>query len=78
MIHQPLGGFQGQASDMEIHARHMLKIKELLNKLFARHSGQPLKTVQSDTDRDNFMDADAAVEYGLVDKVFVSRTDTAE
>jgi ATP-dependent Clp protease protease subunit len=75
MIHQPLGGFQGQASDVEIHARHMLRIKDRLNRVIAHHSGQPLKQVQQDTDRDNFMDADEAVKYGLVDRVFVSRND---
>ena len=75
MIHQPLGGFQGQASDVEIHARHMLRIKERLNEVISHHTGQPLKQVQKDTDRDNFMDADEAVKYGLVDRVFVSRSD---
>jgi len=75
MIHQPLGGFQGQASDVEIHARHMLRIKERLNQVIAHHSGQSLKQVQKDTDRDNFMDVKEAVDYGLVDRVFVSRND---
>lgn len=69
MIHQPLGGFQGQASDIEIHAKEILKIKGDLNRLLAHHTGQPLETVERDTDRDNFMDAEQAREYGLVDEV---------
>ena len=73
MIHQPLGGFQGQASDIEIHAREILKIKEDLNRLLAEHTGQPLETVQNDTDRDNFMDAEQAKAYGLVDEVLRRR-----
>ncbi len=73
MIHQPLGGFQGQASDIEIHAREILKIKEDLNRLLAEHTGQPLETVQNDTDRDNFMDAEQAKAYGLVDEVLLRR-----
>ena len=73
MIHQPLGGFQGQASDFEIHAREILTIKDKLNRLMAEHTGQPLDVVSRDTDRDNFMTASEAVEYGLVDSVFSSR-----
>ncbi|BCL69046.1 ATP-dependent Clp protease proteolytic subunit [Vibrio nigripulchritudo MADA3029] len=69
MIHQPLGGFQGQASDIQIHAQEILTIKQKLNKLLAEHTGQPLEVIERDTDRDNFMSADQAVEYGLVDSV---------
>ncbi len=69
MIHQPLGGFQGQQSDIEIHAREILAIRERLNKILARHTGQSLENVQTDTDRDRFMDAEAALEYGLVDRI---------
>ncbi len=74
MIHQPLGGFQGQASDFDIHAREILSIREKLNKILARHTGQTLKKIQQDTDRDNFLSADQSVEYGLIDKVLTSRT----
>ncbi|MFB2538012.1 MULTISPECIES: ATP-dependent Clp endopeptidase proteolytic subunit ClpP [unclassified Acinetobacter] len=73
MIHQPLGGFRGQASDIEIHAREILFIKERLNRLMAEHTGQDYETVARDTDRDNFMTAEAAKEYGLVDKVLTKR-----
>ena len=73
MIHQPLGGFRGQASDIEIHAREILFIKERLNRLMAEHSGQDYETVARDTDRDNFMTAQAAKEYGLVDAVLTKR-----
>ena len=73
MIHQPLGGFQGQASDIEIHAREILKIKEDLNRMLSHHTGQPLEVVERDTDRDNFMDATQAKEYGLVDEVLSRR-----
>lgn len=73
MIHQPLGGFQGQASDIEIHAREILEMKQRLNDIMAYHTGQPLDVVEKDTDRDNFMKADDAVSYGLVDKVMQSR-----
>ena len=73
MIHQPLGGFQGQASDFEIHAKEILSIKDKLNRLMAEHTGQPLDVIANDTDRDNFMNADAAVAYGLVDSVFDRR-----
>jgi len=69
MIHQPLGGFQGQASDIEIHAKEILFIRERLNELLAEHTGQSLETIERDTNRDNFMSASRAVEYGLVDAV---------
>ncbi|WP_373285026.1 ATP-dependent Clp endopeptidase proteolytic subunit ClpP [Bowmanella pacifica] len=73
MIHQPLGGFQGQASDFEIHAREILSIKEKLNRLMAEHTGQDYDIVARDTDRDNFMSAQEAMEYGLVDQVLANR-----
>jgi ATP-dependent Clp protease protease subunit len=73
MIHQPLGGFSGQASDVEIHAREMLRIKQELNEILSHHTGQPIKTVVQDTDRDNFMSAIQAKEYGLIDDVFERR-----
>ena len=73
MIHQPLGGFQGQASDIEIHAREILKIRAQLNALLAHHTGQPMEVIERDTDRDNFMGAEAAREYGLVDQVLSRR-----
>ena len=73
MIHQPLGGFQGQASDFEIHAREILSIKDKLNRLMADHTGQPLDVISKDTDRDNFMSATQAVDYGIVDSVFTNR-----
>ncbi|TMM46787.1 ATP-dependent Clp endopeptidase proteolytic subunit ClpP [Colwellia ponticola] len=75
MIHQPLGGFQGQASDFEIHAKEILFIKNKLNKLMADHTGQSLEKVSKDTDRDNFLSAEAAVEYGLVDAILEQRND---
>ena len=73
MIHQPLGGFQGQASDIEIHAKEIIAIKEKLNRLMADHTGQPYDVVARDTDRDNFMTAEDALEYGLIDAVHASR-----
>ena len=73
MIHQPLGGFQGQASDVEIHAREILYIKNRLNEILAKHTGQPIDRIAKDTDRDNFLSGEDAVQYGLVDKVLVSR-----
>jgi ATP-dependent Clp protease, protease subunit len=73
MIHQPLGGFQGQASDVEIHAREILYIKNRLNEILAKHTGQPIERIAKDTDRDNFLSGEDAVQYGLVDKVLVSR-----
>ncbi|TVO53359.1 MULTISPECIES: ATP-dependent Clp endopeptidase proteolytic subunit ClpP [Denitromonas] len=76
MIHQPLGGFQGQASDIEIHAREILTLRSRLNKMLADHSGQSIEQVEKDTDRDNFMSAEEAVRYGIIDKVLTSRADT--
>ncbi|AVQ85892.1 MULTISPECIES: ATP-dependent Clp endopeptidase proteolytic subunit ClpP [Plesiomonas] len=73
MIHQPLGGFQGQASDIQIHAQEILKTKQKLNEMLAAHTGQPLDKIERDTDRDNFMSAEEAVEYGLVDAVLSHR-----
>ena len=73
MIHQPLGGFQGQASDIEIHAREILTIRERLNKVLAHHTGQPMDVIARDTDRDNFMSGPEAVAYGLIDKVLEKR-----
>ena len=73
MIHQPLGGMQGQASDIKIHADHILRIREKLNKLLAEQTGKPLKTIEKDTERDNFMTADEACAYGLVDKVITKK-----
>ncbi|MFU6373950.1 ATP-dependent Clp endopeptidase proteolytic subunit ClpP [Metapseudomonas otitidis] len=73
MIHQPLGGFQGQASDIEIHAREILTIRERLNKILADHTGQPIDVIARDTDRDNFMSGDEAVKYGLIDQVLSKR-----
>lgn len=75
MIHQPLGGFQGQASDIEIHAKEILFLKQKLNNMLAMHTGQSIERIERDTDRDNFLSADAAVEYGLVDKVLTSRAE---
>lgn len=77
MIHQPLGGFQGQASDFEIHAKEILSIKEKLNRLMADHTGQDYEKVARDTDRDNFLSATEAMEYGLVDQVLANRSDVA-
>ena len=77
MIHQPLGGFQGQASDIDIHAREILAVRERLNKILAKHTGQPLEKIQGDTDRDNFMSGDDAVQYGLIDKVLANRQASA-
>jgi ATP-dependent Clp protease protease subunit len=78
MIHQPLGGFQGQASDFEIHAKEILSIKEKMNRLMAKHTGQEYEKVAQDTDRDNFLSATDAVEYGLIDQVLSSRPDTSQ
>jgi ATP-dependent Clp protease protease subunit len=77
MIHQPLGAFEGQASDVEIHAKEILFLRERLNQIMAHHTGQSLERVTNDTDRDNFMSAEQAVSYGLVDKVIASRVDAA-
>ncbi len=73
MIHQPLGGFQGQASDIEIHAKEILYLKQKMNEMLAKHTGQPMERIERDTDRDNFLSAEAAAEYGLVDKVLNKR-----
>lgn len=73
MIHQPLGGAQGQASDIAIQARHIQHTKDKLNKILSENTGKPLKTIEKDTDRDNYMTAEQAKEYGLIDKIFVSR-----
>ncbi|CAI8861497.1 ATP-dependent Clp endopeptidase proteolytic subunit ClpP [Methylocaldum szegediense] len=73
MIHQPLGGFQGQASDIDIHAREILATRDRLNRILAKHTGQPLERIQIDTDRDNFMSGEEAARYGLIDKVLASR-----
>ncbi len=73
MIHQPLGGFQGQASDIEIHARHTVKIKEQLNRVIAKHTNKKYEEVVNDTDRDNFLDAKQALEYGIVDGIYTNR-----
>jgi ATP-dependent Clp protease protease subunit len=78
MIHQPMGGFQGQASDVEIHAREILFLKGKLNEIFAKHTGQDIKTIDRDTDRDNFLSAEQALAYGIVDKVLSSRTETVK
>ncbi|MBU2865263.1 ATP-dependent Clp endopeptidase proteolytic subunit ClpP [Reinekea marina] len=73
MIHQPLGGYQGQATDIEIHAKEILSMKQRLNEIMAYHTGRPLEEVEKDTDRDNFLTANEAVEYGLIDKVISDR-----
>ena len=73
MIHQPMGGFSGQASDVEIHAREILYLRSRLNEILAKHTGQTVETIAKDTDRDNFLSSEDAVKYGLVDKVLVSR-----
>ena len=75
MIHQPSGGFQGQASDIDIHAREVLKLREQLNTILANHCGQSVEQIAQDSDRDNFMDGPAAVEYGLIDTVLERRPD---
>ena len=73
MIHQPLGGFQGQATDIDIHAREILLVRERLNTILSNHTGQPMDKIQTDTDRDNFLGAEEAREYGLIDEILVSR-----
>jgi ATP-dependent Clp protease protease subunit len=73
MIHQPLGGFQGQATDIDIHAREILKVRERLDQILAKHTGQSLETIRKDTERDNFMSAEEAVNYGLVDALLTTR-----
>jgi ATP-dependent Clp protease protease subunit len=77
MIHQPLGGFQGQASDIEIHAKEILSLRAKLNNMLAAHTGQDVERIERDTDRDNFMSADEAVTYGLIDKVLGKRGEAA-
>ena len=76
LIHQPMGGFQGQASDVEIHAKEILYLRTRLNEIMAKHTGQSVERIARDTDRDNFLSADEAVRYGLVDRVLTSRTET--
>ncbi len=78
MIHQPLGGFQGQASDIDIHAKEILRTRERLDEILSLHTGQPLERVQADTDRDNFMGGAEAVEYGIIDEVLKSRKISSE
>ncbi|NNE62669.1 MAG: ATP-dependent Clp protease proteolytic subunit, partial [Gammaproteobacteria bacterium] len=75
MIHQPLGGFQGQASDFEIHAREILTVRSRLNRLLAAHTGKKESVIENDTERDNFMSAEESVEYGLIDEVLTSRNE---
>jgi ATP-dependent Clp protease, protease subunit len=75
MIHQPLGGYQGQASDIEIHTREILTLRDRLNSVLSKHTGQPIERIAKDTDRDNFMDAEAAKAYGIVDAVLDRRPD---
>jgi ATP-dependent Clp protease, protease subunit len=77
MIHQPSGGFQGQASDIEIHAKEVLYLKKRLNEMLAKHTGQPIETIERDSDRDRFMSAEDAVKYGLIDRVLQSRAEAA-
>ena len=78
MIHQPLGGFQGQASDIDIHAKEILRTRERLNEILSAHSGQPIDRVKNDTDRDNFLSGAEAVEYGIIDEVLASRKSAAD
>lgn len=77
MIHQPMGGFQGQASDIAIHAKEILELRERLNKILAEHTGQPIEEIEKDTERDNFMSGDEAVTYGLIDEVLSQRVAVA-
>ena len=78
LIHQPLGGVQGQASDIDIQAREILRMREELNAILSKHTGQPLERIEKDTDRDNFMTAEQAKDYGLLDAVIISRTDSSD
>jgi ATP-dependent Clp protease protease subunit len=78
MIHQPLGGFQGQATDIDIHAREILLVRERLNRILSNHTGQPMERIQADTDRDNFMGAEQSRDYGLIDEILVSRIAAAK
>jgi ATP-dependent Clp protease protease subunit len=76
MIHQPLGGFQGQATDIDIHAQEILRVRDTLNAILVKHTGQPLERIRKDTDRDFFMSGPDAVDYGLIDKVLDQRVAT--
>jgi ATP-dependent Clp protease, protease subunit len=78
MIHQPMGGFQGQATDIDIHAREILRIRERLNEILAHHTGQPIEKIRNDTERDNFMSAEESKQYHLIDEVLTSRQSTAD
>jgi ATP-dependent Clp protease, protease subunit len=78
MIHQPSAGFQGQASDIEIHAKEILYLKQRLNEMMAKHTGQPIERIERDTDRDNFLSADEAAEFGIIDKVLTGREEVAK
>lgn len=78
MIHQPMGGFQGQATDIDIHAKEILRLREDLNRMLAQHTGQTIKKIKNDTERDNFMGPEEAVKYGIIDKVLQKREDVAE
>ena len=78
MIHQPMGGFQGQASDVEIHAKEILYLKGKLNEIMAKHTGQKIEVIEKDTDRDNFFSAEQSVSYGLIDRVLAGRTESAK
>jgi len=77
MIHQPSGGFSGQASDIEIHAKEVLYLKRKLNEMMAQHTGQPIEVIERDTDRDNFMSAEEALKYGMIDRVLKNRSESA-
>ena len=78
MVHQPSAGFQGQATDIGIHAQEVLELKRRLNEIMAKHTGQPVERVEQDLERDNFMSASAAVEYGIIDTVLAQRTEMSE
>lgn len=78
MIHQPLGGYQGQATDIDIHAKEILLVRDRLNRIMAKHTGQTLEAVERDTERDNFMSGEESVEYGLIDKVLMERSSESE
>ena len=73
MLHQPMGGFSGQATEIEIHAKEIIRLKEILNEILSKHTGQPIKKIRKDTDRDFFMSAEEALEYGIIDKIFEKR-----
>ena len=77
MIHQPSGGFQGQASDIDIQAKEVLKLRERLNQILAKHTGQSIEVIAKDSDRDNFMDGETAIKYGLIDTVLEKRVETS-